>query len=940
MGWCAKCRDDETALGAAPAVDLVRSLAEAPTRGAVVRGALAESARTWSGAVAEAATRQILTFYPASSGAMTAFSRQKCHESRAAIKPSLEFLRKRFFLSSRSSVADAVAAARLPRGVLEAGNTEDRRVDGSIEDVFGLSEAAPTLVAGELAVLREGDCPCSRRGSTTTPTAMRDASAAARAAGRRAPWRSSPLPPGGRRHGVDCPYQLDSGCDVDIGYCDCDVDCDPCFSAVTCEQCGAVAADCVFCAKEGVCASADAVPTRTSLLRDGLPWSERTAAFTCELEDYADPATCEASAYADAYYEAQAWHLEAINAPRVWAMGITGAGVVVDIVDDGVDASHPDLAKLEEWPASCDLYLPAAKTATARAALLLAVGARTRTAASAWPTARVSPPARSWGGGTTPDARAIYDADRPVDVSSNSWGWDECRSMGANPDERRLSSDDACPFVSDDAWSAQSAADLCATSRPPGLDGERRSRRLPRGDRGSLRVVLRVRRGRVPQVRLPLRQLRRRPDQRVAVLPRAEAGAAERGGKGVIYVWATGNGYEHAGYYQQLEYMNNRFAITVGAVGRDLRKSSYSEGGPATFAAPASDHDDVHGMIAAIPVVVGATGDCGDIGTWTNWPEEQKLEAAKHEGAVILDFDGAEHWVESEIEVPEAEFLIESVVVYVTIKHPHRGELWIELERNGVTSILTDDMYDASTRYSDWKYLTLRHWADARADDDDARADDDDARVDDDDARDDDDDDASAAGAAWVAGELDIGGMTLADAVDNSDVFAATVAAIAGADVDAGDVEVTIETIDGVIAAVFFAEALDAADAFADVVVIGGGGDSGASSGATTTTAGFAASGGDTGKKDPCKKKKLEKKKKKCLKFEKKGQTLCQWDETNKCHSKTRKKEKKCTKAGCAWNAKKEKCADCAKQKKSKKCKKAGCKWKKSEEQCLAKKQE
>ncbi|KAH8055136.1 hypothetical protein JL722_8562 [Aureococcus anophagefferens] len=49
------------------------------------------------------------------------------------------------------------------------------------------------------------------------------------------------------------------------------------------------------------------------------------------------------------------------------------------------------------------------------------------------------------------------------------------------------------------------------------------------------------------------------------------------------------------------------------------------------------------------------------------------------------------------------------------------------------------------------------------------------------------------------------------------------------------------------------------------------------------------------------------------------------------------KKEKKCTKAGCAWNAKKEKCADCAKQKKSKKCKKAGCKWKKKKETCLAK---
>ena len=47
---------------------------------------------------------------------------------------------------------------------------------------------------------------------------------------------------------------------------------------------------------------------------------------------------------------------------------------------------------------------------------------------------------------------------------------------------------------------------------------------------------------------------------------------------------------------------------------------------------------------------------------------------------------------------------------------------------------------------------------------------------------------------------------------------------------------------------------------------------------------------------------------------------------------KKQKKEKKCTKAGCAWNAKKEKCA---KQKKASKCKRAGCKWKKSKEKCL-----
>ncbi len=37
------------------------------------------------------------------------------------------------------------------------------------------------------------------------------------------------------------------------------------------------------------------------------------------------------------------WSLEAINAPEVWAKGYTGQGVVVAVVDSGVDYTHPDL---------------------------------------------------------------------------------------------------------------------------------------------------------------------------------------------------------------------------------------------------------------------------------------------------------------------------------------------------------------------------------------------------------------------------------------------------------------------------------------------------------------------------------------------------------------------------------------------------------------------
>lgn len=163
----------------------------------------------------------------------------------------------------------------------------------------------------------------------------------------------------------DCPYQLDGICHASTtadgltGPCACDpYDCgDPCGAALTCEQCRDVPGrDCVFCAKEGLCADADAAPTRTAMTSwFGAPFSKIVANFACELDDYAD--ACAPSAYSDPYGDAQAWYLDAMRVPDAWAAGVTGAGVVVDVVDDGVDAAHPDLAKLDA-SRSCAAYLP------------------------------------------------------------------------------------------------------------------------------------------------------------------------------------------------------------------------------------------------------------------------------------------------------------------------------------------------------------------------------------------------------------------------------------------------------------------------------------------------------------------------------------------------------------------------------------------------------
>ena len=75
---------------------------------------------------------------------------------------------------------------------------------------------------------------------------------------------------------------------------------------------------------------------------------------TCGSYDCKDP---DAPPVPDPYYPDAAWYLEAIRAPEAWAAGYTGDGVQILINDDGVDNTHPDLAKLD-LANSCSVYAP------------------------------------------------------------------------------------------------------------------------------------------------------------------------------------------------------------------------------------------------------------------------------------------------------------------------------------------------------------------------------------------------------------------------------------------------------------------------------------------------------------------------------------------------------------------------------------------------------
>ena len=95
----------------------------------------------------------------------------------------------------------------------------------------------------------------------------------------------------------------------------------------------------------------------------------------------------------------------------------------------------------------------------------------------------------------------------------------------------------------------------------------------------------------------------------------AEGVTQGREGKGIIYVFASGNGFYYGEDVNFSRWPNSRYTITVGAVGKDGLHADYSTPGAAlTVTAPAGDTDDV-GHI----VTTGLGNTCRDSGRGTSF---------------------------------------------------------------------------------------------------------------------------------------------------------------------------------------------------------------------------------------------------------------------------------------------------------------------------------
>ena len=86
-----------------------------------------------------------------------------------------------------------------------------------------------------------------------------------------------------------------------------------------------------------------------------------------------------------------------------------------------------------------------------------------------------------------------------------------------------------------------------------------------------------------------------------------------REGKGTIVLFAAGNAHSRGDYSTIKPYTNTRFAISVGAVGKDERHASYSTPGPSVFVvAPGGDDESPNAHLTAF-----AGGGCGFPGVGT-----------------------------------------------------------------------------------------------------------------------------------------------------------------------------------------------------------------------------------------------------------------------------------------------------------------------------------
>lgn len=302
---------------------------------------------------------------------------------------------------------------------------------------------------------------------------------------------------------------------------------------------------------------------------------------------------------------AQQWHLKAAGVDAAWLAptkseyGPRGRGVLISIVDDGLAIAHPDLAPRYVAAASRDVN-------SRRAEPLHQRGASHGTSAAA-----VALGAENTFCGVGAAPLASLAGVRLIGAPATDADEAEAFGVGltiAGSTERGVS-------IYSNSWGP---ADTGAAMEGPG---------------------------------------------RLAKLALERGTREGRGGRGAVYVWASGNGRANGDACSYDGYASSRFVLAVGAVGRHGKTPWYSEGCPALLVvAPSSDGIDsiatarapsgcttsFGGTSAAAPLVSGIVALALEVRPELSWRDVRALLVATSErtDATYADWqlNGASLW--------------------------------------------------------------------------------------------------------------------------------------------------------------------------------------------------------------------------------------------------------------------------------------------------------
>ncbi|CAB9496298.1 Furin-like protease 1, isoform 1 [Seminavis robusta] len=380
-----------------------------------------------------------------------------------------------------------------------------------------------------------------------------------------------------------------------------------CFDCDACQtfnyDCGlCTAAGCYYCPGDGMCASIALNQSYWELYPDKLP--------TCNTSD-AWVSSCDSrrpeNQFDDPLYEAMLWSYSMINIEPVWDLRASGKGIHVRINDDGVDSEHAEFSAGNFDKAnSCQNYAPWDSEkdvhGTAVASIVAGNSNNGHCAAGIAPGATISSCVGPLELDEAPDL-LVQNLDK-VDISTNAWGPNVCRlkSIGRG---RRLQQ---CLFSSEHPDSPCKACGEFTALDELSEECEAAVGNYCRENYVDDRVAC-------------SEFLDLFVDCEYHILPMdaheafVRAITEGRDGKGIIFVFSAGNTNDIGGDVNFNGFINSRFTIAVGAVGKDKKHASYSTTGAAVLiSAPGGDYESISGNLVAKP-----GGGCHDIGVGTSF---------------------------------------------------------------------------------------------------------------------------------------------------------------------------------------------------------------------------------------------------------------------------------------------------------------------------------